>query len=142
MKFQAVSILAVAAVATLSLAAPARAADPIAGRWITEDRDAVVTIARCGSSVCGRITRFLVVPPQGADQRDVNNPDPAKRARKLMGLPVLFSFSADGEVWRGRIYDPKSGKDYRSVLRRTAADRLEVKGCLGPFCQTQKWTRE
>jgi uncharacterized protein (DUF2147 family) len=125
----------------LIAAAPAFAAEPVTGRWVTEERDAVVTIARCGATYCGRITRFLVPPPDGLDQRDVNNPDAAKRSRRLLGLPVLFSFREDGAVWRGRIYDPKSGKDYRSVLQRKGGDGLEVKGCLGPFCQTRNWTR-
>ena len=127
--------------AAMALAAPASAADPITGRWITEDRDAVITIAPCGANLCGKISKFLVAPPQGVNQRDVNNPDKSKRSRKLLGTPVLTSFSEDGDLWRGRIYDPKSGKDYRSVIRRTSASKLEVKGCLGPVCQTQNWTR-
>ena len=127
--------------AAMALAAPASAADPITGRWITEDRDAVITIAPCGANLCGKISKFLVAPPQGVNQRDVNNPDKSKRSRKLLGTPVLTSFSEDGDLWRGRIYDPKSGKDYRSVIRRTSASKLEVKGCLVPFCQTQNWTR-
>ena len=127
--------------AAMALAAPASAADPITGRWITEDRDAVITIAPCGANLCGKISKFLVAPPQGVNQRDFNNPDKSKRSRKLLGTPVLTSFSEDGDLWRGRIYDPKSGKDYRSVIRRTSASKLEVKGCLGPFCQTQNWTR-
>ena len=127
--------------AAMALAAPASAADPITGRWITEDRDAVITIAPCGANLCGKISKFLVAPPQGVNQRDVNNPDKSKRSRKLRGTPVLTSVSEDGDLWRGRIYDPKSGKDYRSVIRRTSASKLEVKGCLGPFCQTQNWTR-
>jgi uncharacterized protein (DUF2147 family) len=127
--------------AAMALVAPASAADPITGRWITEDRDAVITIAPCGANLCGKISKFLVAPPQGVNQRDVNNPDKSKRSRKLLGTPVLTSFSEDGDLWRGRIYDPKSGKDYRSVIRRTSASKLEVKGCLGPFCQTQNWTR-
>ena len=122
-------------------AAPAMAAEPITGRWITQEGDAVITIARCGNTYCGRISRFIVTPPGGADQRDTKNPDPAKRSRRLMGMPVLFGFSEDGDVWRGRIYDPKVGKDYRSVVSRTSATRLEVQGCLGPFCQTQNWRR-
>ena len=130
-----------AAAAAMACAGPAFAAEPITGRWLTEEKDAVITIAKCGSSYCGKITRFMKAPPDGVDQRDVNNPDPAKRSRRLMGMPVLFSFSEDGDLWRGRIYDPKSGKDYRSVVRRASASRLEVKGCLGPFCQTQNWTR-
>ncbi len=129
------------ALAALLCATPLLAAQPIEGRWITAERDAVITIGECGSSTCGRITKFLVAPPQGLDQRDVNNADAKLRQRKLLGMPVLTGFSEDAELWRGQIYDPKSGKTYRSVIRRKDANRLEVKGCIGPFCQTQVWTR-
>lgn len=122
-------------------AAPLLAAEPVTGRWVTAEKDAVVVIAPCGKAICGTIERFLVPPPQGNDQRDVNNPDPAKRKRRLLGTPILSSFTADGDLWRGQIYDPKSGKSYRSVLRRKGAGVLEVKGCIGPFCQTQVWRK-
>ncbi|MBX7527987.1 DUF2147 domain-containing protein [Qipengyuania vesicularis] len=127
--------------AALFLAAPLAAAQPVDGKWITAERDAVITVGDCGSTKCGRILRFLVPPPQGADQRDVNNRDPAKRSRKLLGMPVLSGFREEDDLWRGQIYDPKSGKTYRSVIRRINATTLEVKGCIGPFCQTQIWKR-
>ncbi|GAB5348516.1 DUF2147 domain-containing protein [Alteriqipengyuania sp. 357] len=129
------------AAALAALASPAFAADPIDGRWVTEEKNAIVTIGDCGSSMCGRISKFLKTPPQGADQRDTKNPDKSKRSRKLMGLPILTGLSEDGDLWRGDIYDPKAGKTYRSVIRRKSANTLEVKGCIGPFCQTQIWTR-
>lgn len=133
--------------AALSLVgAAAQAAEPVAGRWVTAEKDAVVAVAPCGGSgskgaMCGTIDRFLVAPPQGLDQRDVNNPDPKLRTRKLLGMPILTSFVSDGDLWRGRIYDPKSGKSYRSIIRRKGNNVLEVKGCIGPFCQTQLWKR-
>lgn len=117
------------------------AAEPITGRWVTEDRDAVVEIKKCGSVTCGRIARFLVTPPDGADQRDINNPQANLRKRKLLGLPILTQFREDGSKWRGRIYDPNSGKSYRSVIVRKSANVIEVSGCIGPFCQTQTWRR-
>ncbi|MDG6079196.1 DUF2147 domain-containing protein [Erythrobacter litoralis] len=129
-----------AALALLALASPAFAADPIDGRWITEEKDAVITIGDCGSSTCGKITKFLKAPPQGAGQRDVNNSNPKLRSRKLLGMPVLTGFTEESDLWRGEIYDPKGGKTYRSVIRRKG-NTLEVKGCLGPFCQTQIWRR-
>lgn len=125
----------------LALPSQALAADSIAGRWITEDRDAVVEIKRCGSVTCGRIARFLITPPDGADQRDINNPQANLRKRKLLGLPILTQFREDGSKWRGRIYDPNNGKSYRSVVERTGPNTLEVSGCIGPFCQTQTWRR-
>ncbi|MBA4052170.1 MAG: DUF2147 domain-containing protein, partial [Erythrobacter sp.] len=113
------------------------AAEPITGRWVTAEKDAVIVIAPCGKALCGTIERFLVAPPQGNDQRDINNPDAAKRKRKLLATtPILSAFTQESNLWRGQIYDPKSGKSYRSVVRRKGPNLLEVKGCIGPFCQT------
>ncbi|MDP4573996.1 DUF2147 domain-containing protein [Qipengyuania sp. G39] len=131
----------VASLAAVLLASPALAADPVQGRWITEEKDAVITIAPCGAKLCGRLSKFLVAPPQGIDQRDVNNKDASKRSRKLLGMPVLTGFVENGDEWRGTIYDPKSGKTYRSILQRKGSNQLTVKGCLGPFCQTQTWRK-
>ncbi|MEO0588926.1 MAG: DUF2147 domain-containing protein [Pseudomonadota bacterium] len=127
--------------AVCAFPAAANAADPIAGRWITEDRDAVITIGPCGSSTGGRISEFLVPPPDGPDQRDIYNPDPAKKKRRLKGLAVLSGFAEEDTLWRGRIYDPKTGKSYRSVVRRKGANAIEVKGCISFFCQTQIWKK-
>lgn len=130
-----------AAAVLAALASPLLAAEPITGKWVTQDRSAVVSIGACGASLCGKISKFLVTPPDGADQRDINNPKKSLRSRKLMGLPVLTGFREEDDLWRGEIYDPKKGKTYRSVIRRKSATELEVKGCIGPFCQTQVWTR-
>lgn len=119
-------------------ATSASAESPVTGRWLTAEKDAVILIAPCGSQVCGTIDRFLVPPPQGLDQRDVNNRDPARRSRKLLGMAILTGFTPDGSLWRGTIYDPKSGKTYRSVLQRDGG-KLKVKGCISVFCQTQTW---
>lgn len=116
----------------------ASAASPVTGRWLTAEKDAVILIAPCGSQVCGTIDRFLVPPPQGLDQRDVNNRDRARRSRKLLGMAILTGFTPDGSLWRGTIYDPKSGKTYRSVLQRDGG-KLKVRGCISVFCQTQTW---
>jgi uncharacterized protein (DUF2147 family) len=122
-------------------AAPSLAAEPIDGIWTTADRSGQIRVADCGSTRCGKLTKFLVVPPQGADQRDVNNPDRSLRSRRILGIPILTGFRPDGEIWRGTIYDPKTGKSYRSIVRRRNASTLEVKGCIGPFCQTQLWRK-
>ena len=68
-----------AAIAALASAAPLLAAQPIEGRWVTAEKDAVIQIGKCGSKLCGKIARFLVAPPQGLDQRDVNNKEPRLR---------------------------------------------------------------
>ncbi|MEO1730493.1 MAG: DUF2147 domain-containing protein [Pseudomonadota bacterium] len=134
-------VAAVLSAAIAALPTTAHAADPIAGRWVTQDKDAVVTIGKCGATTCGKISKFLVPPPDGPDQRDIYNPDPEKQKRRLMGLPVLTSFKEEDSLWRGRVYDPKSGKSYRSVIRRKGPNVLEVKGCISFFCLTETWTK-
>jgi uncharacterized protein (DUF2147 family) len=119
---------------------PALAASPIGGRWITADRAAVVEVGRCGATMCGRVQRILARSPGGATQ-DVNNPSPALRRRPLLGLPILTEFVEDGDSWRGRIYDPRRGKTYKSAVARQADGSLKVQGCIAFFCQTQIWTR-
>jgi uncharacterized protein (DUF2147 family) len=123
----------------LPLAAPATAATPIAGRWLTEEGNAIVTIGACGSATCGRITRLIKGPPSGPPV-DRNNPDAKLRGRPLEGLTILNGFADAGSDWRGRIYDPKSGKTYKSILKREADGSLKVQGCIAFFCRTQRWT--
>jgi uncharacterized protein (DUF2147 family) len=135
-------VMPVLGVAVLVISAGAlQAAAPINGRWITADKSAVVEIAPCGTNLCGRVAKFLVAPPQGADQKDVNNPNKALRGRTILGMNILTGFKADGEQWRGQIYDPKAGKTYRSVVYKGVSGNLIVKGCVGPFCKTQTWTQ-
>jgi len=133
--------IAFSAAVLIALPSAANAADRVDGRWVTQDKDAVVTIDKCGAKTCGRITKFLIPPPDGEGQRDIYNPDPELKKRRLKGLAVLSSFVEDGNQWRGRIYDPKTGKSYRSILRRKGPNVLEVKGCIAFFCQTQIWKR-
>lgn len=130
-----------ALVLVFAAAAPLAAAEPITGRWVTADKDAVVAIAKCGKALCGRIERFLILPAGGNDQRDVNNSDPDKRQRKLIGTAILSGLTADAGVWRGQVYDPKTGRTYTSEVRRKGGGALEVKGCFGPLCQTQEWKK-
>ena len=111
------------------------------GRWVTAEKDAVVAIGKCGKAQCGTIERFLILPKGGKDQRDINNSDPAKRTRKLIGTAILTGLVAEQGVWRGQVYDPKTGRSYTSEVRRKDAGTLEVKGCVGPFCQTQVWKK-
>jgi uncharacterized protein (DUF2147 family) len=130
-------LLAAAATALLA-AVPAQAAQPIAGRWLTEDGSAIVQVGPCGAKTCGRIVTVLKARP-GAPKVDANNPDPALQKRPIVGLPILTGFTDTGSDWRGRIYDPRNGKDYKSIVTRAADGTLKVKGCIAFLCQTQVW---
>ncbi|MBL0925544.1 MAG: DUF2147 domain-containing protein [Sphingomonadaceae bacterium] len=124
----------------LFMSVAASAAAPVTGSWVTQSRDGVVEIYECGASLCGKIAKFLVMPPAGAGAKDINNPNKALRGRTILGMNILTGFKAVGNEWKGQIYDPKSGKTYRSVVYKGKSGNLVVKGCIGPFCQAQTWT--
>ncbi|WP_066650005.1 MULTISPECIES: DUF2147 domain-containing protein [Sphingomonas] len=128
----------IAALALLTLPAAAHAAEPITGQWLTKEGKAIVAIAPCGKGVCGHIAKVLKPNPggRGVDER---NPNPALRNRPIVGLPILTNFTDAGRDWRGRIYDPEGGKEYRSILKRLPDGSLQVQGCIAFFCQTQTW---
>ena len=131
----AVIALAALALSSAAVAAPA----PVTGRWLTEEGKAIVEVAPCGASLCGRIVKVLK-PRPGGPAVDINNPDAKLRTRRIEGIMILSGFAPKGDRWAGRIYDPESGRTYRSELRAQGAV-LKVKGCFGPFCKTQDWTR-
>lgn len=120
------------------LAMPALAAAPVAGRYVTEDGSGVIEIGRCGATMCGKLVRILKAEPN-APKTDVNNSDPALRSRPILGMPILTGFSDAGKDWRGRIYDPRNGKTYKSIVSRNGDGTLKVQGCIAFLCQTQTW---
>jgi len=108
------------------------------GDWVTDDGESIVTIDDCAQSkICGTIS-FLSDP----DTLDENNTNPALRSRKLIGVNLLSEFSAGRDNnYKGKIYNPVNGKTYKSKLKLNETASLKVKGCVGPFCETQLWVR-
>lgn len=137
MQASAFGLIMMAVVGTASL--PAYAADTIQGQWYTKDKRAIVTIAPCGQQLCGKLTKF-VKPTPGGNTKDVKNPEAAMRSRPLLGINILSGFTRDGQKWKGKIYDPESGKTYRSIISRSGGTVLNVEGCVAMFCQSQTWT--
>jgi uncharacterized protein (DUF2147 family) len=127
----------------LLVAGPAFAAGPTAkpdptGDWLVNDKTAVIHIAACGDGLCGTIAW---TKEQGGF--DENNPDPAKRSRPIMGLPILLDMkpSNDGR-WAGEVYNAENGKTYTSHIWLKSDDVLRIEGCvLGFLCGGEDWTR-
>ena len=121
---------------------PAAAAAGIFGLWATEKNNGRVLIERCGAALCGRVVdgNQLRAHP---DQTDVNNPDPAKRARRVKGVLILDGYSGGPPQWRGgSVYDPQTGDESGdSTLTLVAPDTLKVEGCRLLLCRTETWTR-
>ncbi len=83
------------------------------------------------------------VDEKGKPLTDTENPDPAKRNRKLKGLEIISGLAyADGK-WKGTIYDPESGKTYKSQIKLVNENTLELTGYVGlpMFGITETWKR-
>jgi uncharacterized protein (DUF2147 family) len=130
-----------AALSLLATSAAAGAAPPaVQGLWLTDDHKGLVRIGPCGGSLCGTIAK-VADTSGGAPKTDIHNPDARLRNRPILGLSVLTGFENAGSYWKGRAYDPKSGKTYRSTLELNPDGSLKVSGCILFICQSQRWTR-
>src|SRR5580700_6631931 len=110
------------------------------GEWLIEDGDARVRIAHCGADLCGSVAWIK----EGSPTVDVNNPDPAKRSRSLIGSEVLLGLKPSGTgEWTGSLYDAENGRTYVGKLTIVDERHIKVAGCVlgGLICETQTWTR-
>jgi uncharacterized protein (DUF2147 family) len=126
------------AIALLGCGTAAIAAQPVTGTWMTEEGKALVHIDACGQAMCGKIVKVLKVDP-GKPTKDIANPDPAKRGNPIEGTFILTDFVDAGSLWKGRIYNPASGKTYSARLTRNADGTLKVEGCVAFLCKGPIW---
>ena len=67
----------------------------------------------------------------GELRKDDQNPEPAKRNRPLVGISILSEYEYKKGLWRGKIYDPDTGKTYKSRISLTPDGRLKIRGYIG-----------
>ena len=117
------------------------------GNWLTEKKDGIINVYRCGSeTLCGRIAWFRIAPndpnPQGLD---LHNPDPARRNQPLCGLQFMSGFkAADPGSWEdGTVYDPDSGNTYQATMKLRPDGTLDLHGYIGISLlgRSEVWTR-
>ena len=54
---------------------------------------------------------------------------------------ILRDFVFERGAWReGSVSNPEDGRTYRGTINLDG-DILRLRGCAGPFCQTQVWRR-
>lgn len=121
---------ATVAIAGLSLATMAMAADPLANTtWQTyEDGSpkATVKITESGGTLTGKVI--------------AGNTD---KAKAYVGRTVITGLKADGNgsYSGGKITDPVSGKTY-NMKADLSGNTLKLRGYLGPFYRTQTWKKK
>ena len=128
-----------ASVALLAGTAAAQDTHDVFGTFLTQEQTSTVTIEDCGDgSPCGRVSW---IDPDAMEPGQTPETALTKAGEPVIGLLMLQGFDKRRKDWRGgTIYDPENDKTYSSRLKRRDDGRLEVKGCIGPICQTQVWT--
>ena len=120
-------------------------AEVIGGSWLTASGDVRITVFQTGDQYYGSISWLREPSENGKPKTDKENPDVKLRNRPLLGLLLLRGFKYEGNnVWtNGKIYDPKSGKDYSCRITLAGKDKLEVRGYIGISLlgRTETWTR-
>lgn len=112
-------------------ATPARAqsAPDVSGEWATRGLGGVVRLHDCTSDralLCGRLIWVW---------------DPAEVRPGSVGALILRDFRWRDGAWRdGSVLNPEDGRTYSGSIRLDG-EVLRLRGCAGPFCQTQAWRR-
>ena len=118
---------------------PALAADPSpTGDWMVKEGYAVIRIDNCGGRLWG------IVAWEKEPGKDIENPDPAKKGRPTLGMPILIAMApTKPNRWEGEIYNSNNGKTYSSNISMVNENTLKLEGCVlgGLFCGGENWTR-
>ena len=117
-----------------AIAADAR--DAIFGRWASDN--SILEVGETDGVLHARIVAMLdplYKPdedgPVGTERVDMHNPDPALRTRPLLGLDLLSQYQYKDGKWQGQLYDPESGKTYKSQITLGSDGKLQMRGYIG-----------
>jgi uncharacterized protein (DUF2147 family) len=110
--------------------------DPI-GEWLVAKEVARIRIVDCDQRLWG------VVSWEARAGVDSHNPDPAKRTRPTLGMPILLGMTqTKANRWDGEIYNSEDGHTYSANISLLNPDTLRVQGCfLAILCGGENWTR-
>lgn len=128
--------MAPAAGFTILLALAAAQADArasIEGLWKNPIGSAIIRIAPCGNSLCGK-----VVWASRRGRREVS-----KTTSNIVGTVVLTALRPSGTGWTGKLFVPDDNIHVSARLQLIDPRQLKLTGCAfaGLFCRSQVWTR-
>ena len=115
-------------------------ADDLLGFWVVPGGDAVVEISQDSQGLVNMTLAALLQP----ELKDLNNPQPNKRQRSLLGVKLGQGFSREANnLSSGKLYDPDSGKFYKASAKLLVNGDLQIRGYIGlpAFGQSQTWRR-
>ena len=117
----------------LCLAPFAALADPVVGIWQTppdrKDLISHIEVRQCGAKICGRILRAF-----DRSGKVVSTPN--------IGKELFWDMIShgDGAYSNGTAWVPLLNVTVKGSMT-LSGNRLTVRGCKGPVCDTQVWTR-
>jgi uncharacterized protein (DUF2147 family) len=125
-------------------AAASAQTDPIEKVWYNGTKSGKIQIYKAkDGKYYGKIVWLAEPNRDGKPKLDINNEDPKKRDRPVMGLLILRGFKKEGanRYIDGTIYDPKNGKTY-SAKMELKGQKLDVRGFVGisMLGRTDTWT--
>lgn len=128
----------------MTLTSATYAQKQILGKWLTQDKDAIIEIYKKDNKYYGKVVKLI--PEQyenGSQIIDEHNPNKSLRNRPVLGINSIIGFSWDSEkqiLVDGKVYDPKKGKFYTGKIWEEEG-KLKMRGYVGIFYQTETWTR-
>ena len=126
-------VLASAMMMSAAAAADAR------GTWARPSGTSQIRISSCGSALCGKLVWL-----KDKGKKDVENPDPSKRDRPLLGVLTVYGMKPNGtDAWRGKVYNAEDGKTYTGKMELVTPSKLKLSGCVlgGLVCKGETWKR-
>ncbi|QHS56164.1 DUF2147 domain-containing protein [Mucilaginibacter sp. 14171R-50] len=111
----------------------AAGADRVCGKWQMVGESLVIQVYRDGGEFKAKILWFDDEDDTKPTDywKDVRNPDPHLRSRKILGLNVVekLSYNPKTDSWEdGMIYDPKHGRHWNASAYINKDGLLKVKG--------------
>ncbi len=108
------------------------------GTWRHPD-SSQIKFYSCGGGLCAKIVKAT-----NPGERDVNNPDAAKRNRKVQGLVIMSGAKkVSNNNWRGKLYNPDDGSTYTGKVILLSNKELKLQGCAlgGLVCKGETLSR-
>lgn len=107
--------------------------------FMTQEGNSYIQISDCGDGTpCGEV---VWINPTSLQPGFTVETVVGLNGEPILGALLLKDFKRKGKDWRGGIvYDPENDKEYSARIKRLEDGNLQLKGCVGPFCQTQVWT--
>lgn len=106
--------------------------DQICGKWMSFEKNLEVQVYRAGKDFKAKIVWFKGEPGNPMENwRDVHNPDPKLRNRKVLGMEVLsgLQYREDDNLWEdGTVYDSKHGHIWNASAFIDKKGILHVRG--------------